>query len=79
MSPTEREPPWRLVHSPCASPPTRRHSSRRSRAPIGVSVSEAVRAAIQDRIEARRNDRAFRAHIKQMMEEERAVLEQLAK
>lgn len=45
----------------------------------GVSVSEAVRAAIQDRIEARRKDRAFQARIKQMMEEERAVLEQLAK
>jgi class 3 adenylate cyclase len=45
----------------------------------GVSVSEAVRAAIQDRIEARRNDRAFQERIKRMMEEERAVLEQLAK
>ena len=45
----------------------------------GVSVSEAVRAAIQDRIEARRNDRAFQTRIKRMMEEERAVLEQLAK
>jgi class 3 adenylate cyclase len=45
----------------------------------GVSVSEAVRAAIQDRIEARRKDRAFQARIRQMMEEERAVLEQLAK
>jgi class 3 adenylate cyclase len=45
----------------------------------GVSVSEAVRAAIQDRIEARRRDRSFQARIKRMMEEERAVLEQLAK
>jgi class 3 adenylate cyclase len=45
----------------------------------GVSVSEAVRAAIQDRIEARRTDREFQARIKRMMEEERAVLEQLAK
>jgi class 3 adenylate cyclase len=45
----------------------------------GVSVSEAVRTAIQDRIEARRRDRAFQARIKRMMEEERAVLEQLAK
>jgi Arc/MetJ-type ribon-helix-helix transcriptional regulator len=45
----------------------------------GVSVSEAVRAAIQDRIEARRKDRAFQARIRQMMEEERAVLEQLAR
>jgi len=45
----------------------------------GVSVSEAVRVAIQDRIEARRKDRAFQARIRQMMEEERAVLEQLAK
>jgi hypothetical protein len=42
-------------------------------------VSEAVRAAIADRIEARRKDRAFQARIKQMMEEERAVLDQLAK
>jgi class 3 adenylate cyclase len=45
----------------------------------GISVSEAVRAAIADRIEARRKDRAFQARIRQMMEEERAVLEQLAK
>lgn len=45
----------------------------------GVSVSEAVRSAIADRIAARRNDRAFQARIRQMMEEERAVLEQLAK
>ncbi len=45
----------------------------------GVSVSEAVRSAIADRIEARRKDSAFQARIKQMMEEERAVLEQLAK
>ena len=45
----------------------------------GVSVSEAVRAAIEDRIEARRKDRAFQARIRQMMEEERAVLEQLAR
>jgi class 3 adenylate cyclase len=45
----------------------------------GVSVSEAVRGAIQDRIDARRKDRAFQARIRQMMEEERAVLEQLAK
>lgn len=44
----------------------------------GVSVSEAVRVAIQDRIEARRKDRAFRARIRRMMQEERAVLEQLA-
>jgi Arc/MetJ-type ribon-helix-helix transcriptional regulator len=44
-----------------------------------VSVSEAVRAAIQDRIEARRNDRAFQERIKRMMDEERAVLEQLSK
>ena len=35
--------------------------------------------AIADRVEARRKDRAFQARIKQMMEEERAVLEQLAK
>ena len=45
----------------------------------GVSVSEAVRTAIADRIEARRRDRAFQARIRQMMEEERAVLEELAK
>jgi len=45
----------------------------------GVSVSETVRTAIQDHIEARRNDRAFQARIRQMMDEERAVLEQLAK
>src|SRR5215217_7496886 len=45
----------------------------------GVSVSETVRAAITDRIEARRKDRAFQARIRRMMEEERAVLEQLAR
>jgi hypothetical protein len=33
----------------------------------------------KDPIEARRNDRAFQARTKRMMEEERAVLEQLAK
>jgi Arc/MetJ-type ribon-helix-helix transcriptional regulator len=45
----------------------------------GVSVSEVVRTAIEERIAARRKDRAFRARIKRMMDEERAVLEQLAK
>lgn len=43
-----------------------------------VSVSEAVRSAIHDRIEARRADKDFQARIRRMMEEEREVLERLA-
>lgn len=45
----------------------------------GVSVSEAVRSAIHDRIESRRQDRDFQVRLRKMMEEEREVLERLAK
>jgi Arc/MetJ-type ribon-helix-helix transcriptional regulator len=44
-----------------------------------VSVSDAVRTAIDEHIEKRRADRDFQARIKRMMEEEREVLERLAR
>jgi hypothetical protein len=44
-----------------------------------MSVAEAVRTAIHAHIEARRRDRAFQARIRRMIEEERAVLERLAR
>jgi hypothetical protein len=43
-----------------------------------VSVTEAVRSAIHDRIETRRRDPEFQERIKRMMEEEQAVLKRLA-
>lgn len=45
----------------------------------GVSISEAARQAIHEHIESRRADPEFRAGIKRILAEERAVLEQLAK
>lgn len=44
-----------------------------------MTVSDAVRAAIGEHVEARRNDREFQARIRRILEEERAVLERLAK
>jgi Arc/MetJ-type ribon-helix-helix transcriptional regulator len=44
-----------------------------------VSVSDAVRTAIDEHIEKRRADRDFQARIRRMMEEEREVLERLAR
>ena len=45
----------------------------------GVSTSEAIRAAIADHIEKRRSDPAFQARLRRILEEERVVLEKLAK
>lgn len=45
----------------------------------GVSTSEAIRAAIADHIEKRRSDPAFQARLRRILEEERVVLERLAK
>lgn len=44
-----------------------------------MTVSDAVRTAIGEHIEARRNDREFQARIRRILDEERAVLERLAK
>lgn len=44
----------------------------------GSSVSEEIRSAIADRLAALRNDKDFQAKLKQLMEQERAVLERLA-
>ena len=41
-------------------------------------VSEAVRNAIADRIEARRKDKDFQARLKRLMQENQAALERLA-
>lgn len=44
----------------------------------GVSVAEEVRAALADRIEARRKDAAFRARLRATMERNKRVLDRLA-
>lgn len=43
-----------------------------------VPVSEAVREAITEHIEARRRDREFQARLQRMLEDEREILERLA-
>jgi hypothetical protein len=43
-----------------------------------MSVSDAVRAAIDDRIARRRADKDFQARLRQVLEEDRAILERLA-
>jgi len=43
-----------------------------------MSVSEAARAALADRIEARRKDKEFQARVKKMVEEDARVLKRLA-
>ncbi len=43
-----------------------------------MSVSEAARAALADRIEARRKDKEFQARLKQMVEQDARVLKRLA-
>ncbi|MDA8076730.1 MAG: ribbon-helix-helix protein, CopG family [Actinomycetota bacterium] len=43
------------------------------------SVSEAVRLAIEEHIEARRGDRAFRERLDALFEADREVFERLAK
>ncbi len=43
-----------------------------------MSVSEAARAALADRIEARRKDKEFQARLKKMVEQDARVLKRLA-
>lgn len=44
----------------------------------GVPVSEAVRTAIDERIESRRADKEFQARLRHIMEENQQALERLA-
>jgi predicted transcriptional regulator len=44
----------------------------------GTPVSETVRQAIADRIEARRQDQEFQTRLKRLMQENQAALERLA-
>ncbi|MDX6635153.1 MAG: Ribbon-helix-helix protein copG family [Solirubrobacterales bacterium] len=43
----------------------------------GVSVSRAIRMAIEDYVAAQRSDKAFKARLKQRLEEDRELLERL--
>jgi len=45
----------------------------------GIPVSEAVRDAIDQRIEARRKDKAFQRRLKRMVEENARALDLLAR
>ena len=45
----------------------------------GVSISDAVRDAIDNHIEMRKNDKEFQDRLKQLVERERDVLDRLAK
>jgi hypothetical protein len=45
----------------------------------GVSVSEEIRDAIAARVEAKRTDREFQERLQRLLEQERTVLERLAK
>ncbi|MEX0832625.1 MAG: ribbon-helix-helix protein, CopG family [Actinomycetota bacterium] len=44
-----------------------------------VPVSEAIRAAIQEHIDARRNDREFRKRLRASIQRNRKILERLAR
>ena len=44
----------------------------------GISVNELVRQALAGHIEARRKDKAFRARIVGILEEDREILDRLA-
>jgi hypothetical protein len=44
----------------------------------GISISEAIRQAVTERIEARRQDPAFQARIRSIIEQNQRVLERLA-
>jgi len=44
-----------------------------------VPVSEAIRAAIDERIKGRRNDRQFQARLRTLMAENQRALERLAR
>ena len=45
----------------------------------GISVSDAVRAAITEHIERKRKDKAFRERLRAVMERDREILERLAR
>jgi hypothetical protein len=45
----------------------------------GTSVADAVRAAIDDHIAARRKDKAFQQRLAKIIERDRELLERLAK
>lgn len=45
----------------------------------GVSVSDAVREAIAEHIERKRQDKAFRERLRAVMERDREILERLAR
>ena len=44
-----------------------------------ISVSEAVRRAITEHVEAKRSDRAFQKRLDRFMNENQAILERLAR
>jgi hypothetical protein len=44
----------------------------------GLSVSEEIRQAIADRVAAKRKDKAFRARVRTVIEQNQRVLERLA-
>jgi hypothetical protein len=44
----------------------------------GLSVSEEIRHAIADRVAAKRKDKAFRARVRAVIEQNQRVLERLA-
>jgi hypothetical protein len=44
----------------------------------GISIAEAIRQAVAERIEARRQDPAFQARIRSIIEQNQRVLERLA-
>jgi hypothetical protein len=45
----------------------------------GISVSDAVRAAIGEHIERKRKDKAFRERLRAVMERDRQILERLGR
>jgi hypothetical protein len=45
----------------------------------GATVSDVVREAVAEKIEQRRKDKDFKSRLKQIIEEDRELLERLAK
>ena len=45
----------------------------------GISVSDAVRVAIAEHIDRKRNDKVFRERLRTVMERDREILERLAR
>ena len=45
----------------------------------GVSINETVKQALKETVERRRKDPAFRRRVRQIIEEDRELLERLAK